>query len=46
MLGKEIIFELSALYSQEENEIAEWKGRTLIEYVRSSVIGGRIPDKL
>lgn len=40
------MFELSASYSQKKNGIAEWEGRTLIEYVRYTIIRGKIPDKL
>ena len=46
MLSKEIMFESSTSYSQEENRIAERKGRTLMERVRCTIIGGGIPDKL
>lgn len=46
MLAKGINFEPSAPYSQEENGIAERKGRTLMERVRCTIIGGGIPDEL
>ena len=46
MLAKSITFEPSAPYSQQENGIAERKGRTLMECVRCTIIGGGIPDKL
>ena len=46
MLAKGIMFEPSAPYFQEENGIAERKGRTLMERVRCTIIGGGIPDNL
>ena len=46
MLGKGIMFELFAPYSQEENGIAEQKSRTLMEYVRGTIIRGGITDEL
>lgn len=46
MLANGITFKPSAPYSQEENGIAERKGRTLMERVRCTIIGGGIPDEL
>ncbi len=40
------MFEPSTPYPQEENGIAERKGRTLMERVRCIIIGGGIPDNL
>ena len=46
MLKKGIEFEPSAPYFQKQNGISERKGRTLMERVRSTIIGGNIPDNL
>ena len=46
MLEKGIEFEPSAPYSQEQNGISERKSRTLMERVRTTIIGGNIPDNL
>lgn len=46
MLARGILFEPSAPYSQGENGISEWKSRTLVERIRSTVIAGGIPDEI
>lgn len=46
MLTKEIIFEPSVSYYQEENGIAKQKGQTLMECIRCTIIRGRISDNL
>ncbi len=46
MLAKGITFKPSAPHSQEKNGIAEQKGRTLMERMRCTIIGGGILDEL
>ena len=45
MLKKDIEFEPSAVYFQKQIRISERKSWTLIEQVRSTIVGGNILDK-
>ena len=46
MQEKGIEFEPSARYSQEQNGLSERKSRTLMERMRSTIIGRAIPNNL
>ena len=46
MLKEGITFEPSCPHSQEQNGVSERMGRTIMDMVRSTIIGGSIPDDL
>lgn len=46
MQKKSIKFELLAFYSQKQDRLCKKKSQTLIAQVKSTIIGGIIPDNL